>query len=101
MVFEEYTNGLILGLIRYNGVLPQGERGRRRSKYALFKRSTANGIKKSRHYVVKQPQHEKVVYLYDAIDRTTVLILALYSFCRQFKTRSSTQSLTPCLEIKQ
>ncbi|OTF71932.1 hypothetical protein BLA29_014021 [Euroglyphus maynei] len=46
---------------RYNGCLPQGEKGRRRSKYQLQRRSRANGIKKSKHYTVKQPQTSKAI----------------------------------------
>ncbi|XP_054153668.1 protein pellino-like isoform X2 [Oppia nitens] len=53
-----YGELVILG---YNGCLPQGERGRRKSKYLLFKRPMANGIKKSKHYVVKQPQHTRAI----------------------------------------
>ncbi|KAI1284987.1 Protein pellino [Halotydeus destructor] len=53
-----YGELIILG---YNGTLPQGERGRRRSKYILYKRSVPNGIRKSRHYIVKQPQQTKAI----------------------------------------
>lgn len=51
---------LISSSPRYNGSLPQGEKGRRRSKYQLMRRLAANGIKKSKHYSVKQPQTSKV-----------------------------------------
>jgi len=53
-----YGELVILG---YNGGLPQGERGRRKSKYLLYKRPNANGIKKSKHYVVKQPQSTRAI----------------------------------------
>ncbi|XP_027203146.2 E3 ubiquitin-protein ligase pellino [Dermatophagoides pteronyssinus] len=53
-----YGELVILG---YNGCLPQGEKGRRRSKYQLQRRSRANGIKKSKHYTVKQPQTSKAI----------------------------------------
>lgn len=43
-------------LSRYNGFLPQGDRGRRRSKFVLGKRSEHNGVKRSRHYVVQSPE---------------------------------------------
>ncbi|UYV74422.1 PELI1 [Cordylochernes scorpioides] len=53
-----YGELVILG---YNGCLPQGERGRRRSKYTLTAREWPNGIKKSRHYVVDTPSTSKAV----------------------------------------
>nr|XP_046908403.1 protein pellino-like [Dermatophagoides farinae] len=53
-----YGELVILG---YNGCLPQGEKGRRRSKYQLQRRQRANGIKKSKHYTVKQPQSSKAI----------------------------------------
>ena len=43
----KYGELIILG---YNGQLPQGDRGRRRSKFVLYRRAKANGIEKSRHY---------------------------------------------------
>ena len=33
-----------------------GDRGRRRSKFVLFRRQKANGVVRSRHYKVKTPQ---------------------------------------------
>ncbi|PNF25734.1 E3 ubiquitin-protein ligase pellino-like protein 1, partial [Cryptotermes secundus] len=39
----------------YNGFLPPGDRGRRRSKFVLYKRTSSNGVKRSKHYVVKTP----------------------------------------------
>uniref|UniRef100_A0ABD2XFY0 Protein pellino n=1 Tax=Trichogramma kaykai TaxID=54128 RepID=A0ABD2XFY0_9HYME len=48
----KYGELVILG---YNGYLPPGDRGRRRSKFVLYKRPTANGVKRSKHYVVKTP----------------------------------------------
>lgn len=47
--------------IRYNGFLPQGERGRKRSKFVLSKRKEANGVKKSKHYVVKTPHSSQAI----------------------------------------
>ena len=44
-----YGEFIILG---YNGKLPEGDRGRRRSKIGLHKRQTANGITKTRQYKV-------------------------------------------------
>lgn len=45
----------------YNGVLPQGDRGRRRSKFVLFKRADANGVKRAKHYVVQSPQSSQAI----------------------------------------
>lgn len=50
-----------LVLLGYNGCLPQGEKGRRRSKFVLYRRPVPNGVKKSRHYVVKTPQSSKAI----------------------------------------
>lgn len=54
----KYGELVILG---YNGTLPQGDKGRRRSKFVLYKRSKANGVAKSKHYVVKTPQTTQAV----------------------------------------
>ncbi|GFY21885.1 protein pellino [Trichonephila clavipes] len=53
-----YGELVVLG---YNGSLPQGEKGRRRSKFVLCKRPVSNGVKKSQHYVVKTPQSSKAI----------------------------------------
>ncbi|XP_074599264.1 E3 ubiquitin-protein ligase pellino [Brevipalpus obovatus] len=53
-----YGELVILG---YNGCLPQGEKDRRRSKYVLTQRACPNGIRKSKHYVVKQPEQTRVI----------------------------------------
>lgn len=45
---------------RYNGTLPQGDKGRRRSKFALCKRSIANGVQPVKHHVVQDPQNSEV-----------------------------------------
>lgn len=50
-----------LVLLGYNGSLPQGEKGRRRSKFFLYRRPFPNGIKKSKHYIVKTPQSSQAV----------------------------------------
>lgn len=60
-----YHLQIILNLLadkcfRYNGFLPPGDRGRRRSKFVLYKRSQPNGVKKSKHYVVKTPHSSQV-----------------------------------------
>ncbi|KAL1486284.1 hypothetical protein MTO96_009327 [Rhipicephalus appendiculatus] len=47
--------------VKYNGSLPHGEKGRRRSKFFLYRRPYPNGIKKSKHYIVKTPQSSKAV----------------------------------------
>ena len=59
---SKYGEFIILG---YNGQLPEGDRGRRRSKVELFKRKKANGIIKSNQYKVST----------DAIDACRSLIL--------------------------
>lgn len=45
---------------RYNGFLPQGDRGRRRSKFVLYQRSQPTGVRKSKHYVVTTPHSSEV-----------------------------------------
>lgn len=52
-----------LSILGYNGYIPNVERNGRysRSKFLLCKRLEPNGIKKSRHYIVKQPQATKAI----------------------------------------
>ncbi|XP_021919534.1 protein pellino-like isoform X2 [Zootermopsis nevadensis] len=50
-----------LTIVGYNGFLPPGDRGRRRSKFVLYKRSSANGVKRSQHYVVKTPHSSQAI----------------------------------------
>uniref|UniRef100_A0A182TBH9 Pellino FHA domain-containing protein n=1 Tax=Anopheles maculatus TaxID=74869 RepID=A0A182TBH9_9DIPT len=45
----------------YNGFLPQGDRGRRRSKFVLYKRTESNGVKRSKHYIVQSPQSSQAI----------------------------------------
>jgi len=54
----KYGELVILG---YNGALPQGDKGRRRSKFVLYRRAKANGVSKSKHYVVKTPQTSQAI----------------------------------------
>jgi len=54
----KYGELIILG---YNGFLPHGEKGRRRSKFILFRRPNPNGVKRSKHYAVKTPQSSKAI----------------------------------------
>ncbi|EEB13345.1 protein pellino, putative [Pediculus humanus corporis] len=54
----KYGELVILG---YNGFLPPGDRGRRRSKFVLYKRLQPNGVKKSKHYVVKTPHSSQAI----------------------------------------
>ncbi|XP_049819907.1 protein pellino isoform X1 [Aethina tumida] len=54
----KYGELVILG---YNGFLPQGDKGRKRSKFVLYKRPIANGVKRSRHYVVKTPHSSQAI----------------------------------------
>lgn len=46
---------------RYNGYLPPGDRGRRRSKFILYKRPVPNGVKRSKHYIVKTPHSSQAI----------------------------------------
>ncbi|KRT86634.1 hypothetical protein AMK59_2858, partial [Oryctes borbonicus] len=48
-------------VFRYNGFLPQGDRGRKRSKFVLYKRQDPNGVKRSRHYEVKTPHSSQAI----------------------------------------
>lgn len=48
-------------IYRYNGFLPQGDRGRRRSKFVLYKRNESNGVKRSNHYIVQSPENTKAI----------------------------------------
>lgn len=49
---------------RYNGHLTSGDKGRRRSKYVLWKRTKANGVKPSKRHFVSDPKSSKVsIYL--------------------------------------
>ncbi|XP_046355931.1 protein pellino-like [Haliotis cracherodii] len=54
----KYGELIVLG---YNGHLPSGDKGRRRSKYILWKRSRANGVKPFRKHLVTSPQSSKAV----------------------------------------
>ncbi|KAL5282904.1 PELI1 family protein [Megaselia abdita] len=54
----KYGELVILG---YNGYLPLGDRGRRRSKFVLYKRTDANGVKKSKDYLVQSPQNSRAI----------------------------------------
>ncbi|XP_029664300.1 protein pellino isoform X1 [Formica exsecta] len=54
----KYGELVILG---YNGYLPPGDRGRRRSKFVLYKRPVPNGVKRSKHYIVKTPHCSQAI----------------------------------------
>ncbi|KAF4531948.1 hypothetical protein B566_EDAN006640 [Ephemera danica] len=54
----KYGELVILG---YNGFLPPVDRGRRRSKFVLYKRPAPNGVKRSKHYVVKTPHSSQAI----------------------------------------
>lgn len=45
---------------RYNGSLPSGDRGRRKSRFALYRRAKANGVKPSAVHILNTPQDSKV-----------------------------------------
>ncbi|XP_036448810.1 E3 ubiquitin-protein ligase pellino homolog 1b [Colossoma macropomum] len=54
----KYGELIVLG---YNGSLPNGDRGRRKSRFALFKRPKANGVKPSTIHVACTPQAAKAI----------------------------------------
>ncbi|CAO2590691.1 E3 ubiquitin-protein ligase pellino homolog 2, partial [Lemmus lemmus] len=54
----KYGELVVLG---YNGALPNGDRGRRKSRFALYKRTKANGVKPSTIHVVSTPQASKAI----------------------------------------
>ncbi|KAL6477845.1 hypothetical protein MHYP_G00136800 [Metynnis hypsauchen] len=54
----KYGELVVLG---YNGSLPSGDRGRRRSRFALYKRAKANGVKPSTVHILNNPQASKAV----------------------------------------
>ncbi|XP_026477976.1 protein pellino [Ctenocephalides felis] len=54
----KYGEVVILG---YNGFLPQGDRGRRRSKFVFQRRPTANGVRRAKHYEVRSPQTSRAI----------------------------------------
>ncbi|XP_018008612.2 protein pellino isoform X2 [Hyalella azteca] len=54
----KYGELIILG---YNGHLPPSDRGRRRSKFMLFRRQNFNGVKEDRRYTVRQPQNTQAI----------------------------------------
>ncbi|KAG7258944.1 hypothetical protein CRUP_035683, partial [Coryphaenoides rupestris] len=45
----------------YNGSLPSGDRGRRKSHFALYRRAKANGVKPSTVHILNTPQDSKAV----------------------------------------
>ncbi|XP_064623942.1 E3 ubiquitin-protein ligase pellino homolog 2-like [Lineus longissimus] len=50
-----------LVVLGYNGSLPEGDKGRRRSKFTLHKRVKANGVKPLKKHIVKNPQASQAV----------------------------------------
>ncbi|XP_061915471.1 E3 ubiquitin-protein ligase pellino homolog 1b isoform X1 [Entelurus aequoreus] len=54
----KYGELIVLG---YNGSLPNGDRGRRKSRFALCKRPKANGVKPSVVHVACSPQAAKAI----------------------------------------
>ncbi|XP_078452714.1 E3 ubiquitin-protein ligase pellino homolog 2-like isoform X3 [Lampetra planeri] len=54
----KYGELIVLG---YNGSLPNGDRGRRKSRFALYKRPKANGVKPSTVHTTATPQAVKAV----------------------------------------
>lgn len=51
---------VLLSLVRYNGSLPGGDHGRKRSRFALFRRAKANGVKPSAVHILSNPHDSKV-----------------------------------------
>jgi len=47
-------------LFRYNGQIPNGDRGRRRSKFQLRQRTQANGLKAQRQHLCKNADEVQV-----------------------------------------
>ncbi|ENN71533.1 hypothetical protein YQE_11826, partial [Dendroctonus ponderosae] len=45
----------------YNGSLPQGDRGRKRSKFVLYKKPEPTGVRRSIHYTVNTPQSSQAI----------------------------------------
>ncbi|KAK6181044.1 hypothetical protein SNE40_008984 [Patella caerulea] len=54
----KYGELIVLG---YNGHLPNGDKGRRKSKYILYKRPKSNGVKPFKRHLVTCPQSSKAV----------------------------------------
>ncbi|XP_030211615.1 E3 ubiquitin-protein ligase pellino homolog 2 isoform X1 [Gadus morhua] len=54
----KYGELVVLG---YNGSLPNGDRGRRKSRFALYRRTKANGVKPSTVHILNTPQASKAV----------------------------------------
>lgn len=50
----------LLSSCRYNGSLPSGDRGRRKSRFALYRRAKANGVKPSTVHILNSPQDTRV-----------------------------------------
>lgn len=61
----------------YNGSLPSGDRGRRKSRFALYRRAKANGVKPSTVHILNSPQDTKVCVCVCAhfLPPTTVSVL--------------------------
>ncbi|XP_063426185.1 protein pellino-like [Mytilus trossulus] len=56
--YTKYGELVVLG---YNGHLPSGDKGRRKSKFILHKKQTGNGVKPFRKHIVKNPHSAKAV----------------------------------------
>ncbi|XP_063078398.1 E3 ubiquitin-protein ligase pellino homolog 2 isoform X2 [Engraulis encrasicolus] len=54
----KYGELVILG---YNGSLPGGDRGRKKSRFALYRRAKANGVKPSTVHILTNPHDSKAV----------------------------------------
>lgn len=66
-----------LSPFRYNGSLPSGDRGRRKSRFALYRRAKANGVKPSTVHILNSPQDTKVC-VHTFFSMTSVSFLQLH-----------------------
>ncbi|EDL20763.1 pellino 2, isoform CRA_b [Mus musculus] len=73
----KYGELVVLG---YNGALPNGDRGRRKSRFALYKRTYASGVKPSTIHMVSTPQASKLPaakHYYNEADSESLSALTL------------------------
>ncbi|MBN3276044.1 PELI2 ligase, partial [Polyodon spathula] len=77
----KYGELVVLG---YNGSLPNGDRGRRKSRFSLYKRAKANGVKPSTVHVINTPQASKER---DSCLRDLAIPATLTPPCKHSETR--------------
>uniref|UniRef100_A0A8B9RNC8 Pellino E3 ubiquitin protein ligase 1b n=1 Tax=Astyanax mexicanus TaxID=7994 RepID=A0A8B9RNC8_ASTMX len=81
----KYGELIVLG---YNGSLPNGDRGRRKSRFALSKRPKANGVKPSTVHVACTPQAAKVNSYNSVLFMCNVFYSKLLSFILYYQESS-------------